>query len=216
MFRELFKGTDLSAAAALAQEYLVRDTLDLKLRGDAKKRELSALDYESKLGGKIIPSLIYTFMYDGTMEEIVKGEKFKDAVPIVLCMFNEDGLMGGLNFNMIPNDIRAYILDTIYNSWKPFYDKLLFAETKGADDCINKDLASIFMTPENRAKFLKMMDDITGVKVSNAYRVYRMDKMQNVRMIEVDMWKHIPFLSFKDAIRGASLSAIQAAVVKDK
>lgn len=216
MYRELFKSSDMSSASAVAMEYLVRDTLELNLHGDAKKKELSALDFESKLGGKMIPSLIYTFLYDGVMEEIVAGQKFKDAVPIVLCMFNEDGLMAGLNFNMIPNNIRAYVLDTIYNSWKPFYDKLLFGNARESSDCVNTDFANILMDPENRTRFLKMMDDITGVKVSNAYRVYRIDKMQNIRMIEVDMWKHIPFLVFKDAIRGASLSAIQASVIKDK
>jgi hypothetical protein len=32
-------------------------------------------------------------------------------------------------------------------------------------------------------------------------------------MIEYDQWHYIPFLSFKDSVRGASLAALQAELI---
>lgn len=216
MFRELLKSRDISKSEKDAMDYLVTDTLAKRLRGADKTRELLGLDMESKLPGTFIPSMIYTFMYDTEMVDKSGNYQFKDVVPVILCMTNDNKQITGLNFNLIPNNVRAYILDTIYDSWNTFYDKTVGEAAKDGKAVINNDLATIVSHPEMRVKFLKMMDDITGVKVSNAYRVYSLDKISNPRMIEFDMWKHIPMLSFKDSIRGANLAAVQASIIKDK
>jgi hypothetical protein len=46
--------------------------------------------------------------------------------------------------------------------------------------------------------------------------MYDKSKIRNPRMIEFDVWKYIPCLVFKDAIRGANLVDIQREIIANK
>lgn len=192
----------------IAFEYLVSDLLIKEKRGTEKLRELSALDMESKLPIDFVPAMIYTFLYLSNDKEISGIHQFKDAVPVILCFTSTSKTVTGLNFNMIPNNVRASILDLIVKLAKaPLYDN------SNKFKLIDK-VAKLFTTPNGVSAFLKAIEAETDLNVSNAVRTYNIDKIKRLRLIEYDMWKYVPSLCFKDAIRGANLADIQADMIK--
>ena len=61
--------------------------------------------------------------------------------------------------------------------------------------------------------FLSFMKAKTGVDLSKCVRTYNRSNIVNVRLIEYDEWGYIPYLSFKDSVRGANLANIQRDVI---
>ena len=191
-----------------AFDYLVGDLLIKEKRGIEKARELTALDMESKLPIDFVPAMIYTFLYVSNTQENTGTKIFKDLVPVILCFTSSTKTVTGLNFNMIPNNIRASILDLIVKFTKaPMYDD-------SGKFKLNEPLAKLFTSPNGVSAFIKAIESETGLNVSTAVRTYNIDNIKKLRLIEYDMWKYVPSLSFKDAIRGARLADIQADMVK--
>ena len=109
---------------------------------------------------------------------------------------------------MIPNDVRASILDLIVKLTKePMFDD-------SGKFKANETIAKLFVTPNGVKAFLAAVENETGLNVSSAVRTYKIDCVKKLRMVEYDMWKYVPALSFKDAIRGAGLADIQASMIK--
>ena len=77
-----------------------------------------------------------------------------------------------------------------------------------------KILMNQLMNEESRKKLLQVFDSLTGIKVSNAYRKYKKTAIENIRLIEYDVWDYIPSLVFTDSIRGASLAAVQKSIIE--
>lgn len=194
----------------LAFDYLVGDLLIKDLRGNDKARELTALDMESKSPIDFVPGMIYTFLYiTGDAKENFNGKKFKDNVPLILCFAGNASFVSGLNFNLIPNDARASILDIVVKLTKtPMYND-------SGEFKVNETIAKLFSLQSGVTSFLKYISQETGLNVSSAVRKYNVQNIKKLRMIEYDMWKYIPFLNFKDAIRGAGLADLQADMIKD-
>lgn len=204
MFVELYKTASKSKYAEIAFNCLVKDKLEAVFSHANTSRELSAMNMESELSGvSFIPSMFYTFSYESKMQDKMARQTFYDLVPVVLCMSNSGSLMSGLNFNFIPTDIRAVILDTIYNAYESFYTVSL---DKG--EMINDSFASVLMQDAGRG-FVGLLDSKLQAKISYAYRTYTISEIKNARLIEYDQWKYIPFLTFDDAVRGASLAKLQ-------
>lgn len=191
-----------------AFDYLVGDMLIKEKRGADKAREITALDMESQSPVDFAPCMIYTFLYISDKPEIINDKVFSDMVPVILCFTANSHTVTGLNFNLIPNDVRASILDLIVNLNKePMYEddgKFQISETLG----------KLFTLEHGVSSFLKAIENETGLNVSSAVRTYSIKNIRKSRMIEYDMWKYVPALSFKDAIRGAGLADLQAGMIK--
>lgn len=191
-----------------AFDYLVGDLLIKEKRGSEKAKELSALDMESKLPVDFVPAMVYTFLYISDKMETTGTKMFKDAVPVILCFTATTKTVTGLNFNLIPNDVRASILDLIVKLTKaPIYDD-------SGKFKLNEPMAKLFTAQGGVAAFIKAVENETGLNVSSAVRTYNIGNIKKLRLIEYDMWKYIPALSFKDAIRGAGLADLQADMIK--
>lgn len=193
----------------LAFEYLVTDTLDKYLTGPSKSKQVTGMDMESRLK-TIFPSLIYTFMYNS--EHIDKEGKyeFRDYVPVIFCMYIDNDYIYGINFNLLPNDVRAKLLDIISDSNPNFYAYGIYNEGIQLSNALINNL----MNEESRKKLLSVFDSLTGVKVSNAYRKYKKKCIERIRLIEYDVWEYIPNLVFTDSIRGANLAVVQKSIIE--
>lgn len=208
-FLDMYKKGGASMESS-AFDYLVGDLLIKEKRGADKSKELSALDMESKLPTDFVPAMVYTFLYVSDKPQQTDSLKqFKDAVPVILCFTATSKTVTGLNFNMIPNDVRASILDLIVKLTKaPLYDD-------SGKFKANEIMGKLFITPSGVSAFMKAVEAETGLNVASAIRTYSIDNIKRMRLIEYDMWKYIPALSFKDAIRGAGLADLQADMIKD-
>lgn len=191
-----------------AFDYLVGDMLIKEKRGVDKAREITALDMESQSPVDFAPCMIYTFLYISDKPETIGNKIFGDMVPVILCFTANAHTVTGLNFNLIPNDVRASILDLIVSLNKePMFDdsgKFKICETLG----------KLFMMEKGVSAFIKAIENETGLNVSGAVRTYNIKNIKKPRMIEYDAWKYVPALSFKDAIRGAGLAELQAGMIK--
>lgn len=214
MFLELYKSKDKAYHEKNAQEYLVDILLQKKLKGDDKTTTLTALRMEETLK-EITPSMFYTFQYNAKDPVVLGKTSFVDCVPLILCTSVDKKTVCGINFNMLPNDVRASVLDIIYKAFESFYKDDVYGQKPG-EVKLNSKFMGMLVNKLSLKNFLNVLKDKTGVDISKAYRQYNISGMSNVRLVEYDQWRHIPFLSFKDAVRGASLANIQAEVVSKK
>lgn len=207
-FLDLYKKGGASMESS-AFDYLVGNLLIKEKRGIDKATEITALNMEENAPIDFVPAMIYTFLYVSDTEEMAGAKRFKDNVPVILCLTSTGKLVTGLNFNMIPNDVRASILDIIVNLTKePMYDD-------SGKFKANEVILKLFSLPKGVTGFIKAIENETGLNVNSAVRTYNTTFIKRCRMVEYDAWKYVPFLSFKDAIRGAGLAELQADMVKD-
>lgn len=207
-FLDLYKKGGASMESS-AFDYLVGNLLIKEKRGIDKVTEITALNMEETAPIDFVPAMIYTFLYVSDTEEMAGAKRFKDNVPVILCLASTGKLVTGLNFNMIPNDVRASILDIIVNLTKePMYDD-------SGKFKANEVMLKLFSLPKGVTGFIKAIENETGLNVNSAVRTYNTTFIKRCRMVEYDAWKYVPFLSFKDAIRGAGLAELQADMVKD-
>lgn len=209
-FSDLYKSGSKTDYERSAFNVFISDYLKDKRRGPTKSKEFTAMDMETTSPADFVPSMFYTFMYDSPTDDTAGTVNFKDAVPLILCATNEGGNISGINFNLIPCDARAGLLDLIIESNTKFYSDKIFSTP---EFIINTTFANSLIDPKSRTEILRIFDNTTGLKISNCYRVYNKKYIKNSRLIEYDVWKYIPFLVFKDAVRGASLAEVQANLV---
>ena len=214
-FVEFYKTANKKQLEQEAMEYLVTDTLQKRLTGPYKSKQFTAMDMESYAPADFVPSMFYTFMYNSPVDENVKNVQFKDRVPLIFCMSYENGYVTGLNFNLIPCDARAAILDRLILTNPNFYENEIIDAIPNHKFAINMTLANSVVNPKYREALLYIFDTYTGLKISNCYRTYKEEFILNPRLIEYDMWKYIPFLTFKDAVRGIPLTLLQQELVND-
>jgi hypothetical protein len=205
-----------------AEQYLLKDTLSTPLMGEKKIKELDGMDMESKLVGRIIPSMIYTFIYDTTKEKQVEGDiVFGDNFPIVLCcniknttrVINDKKVNGivitGINLNFLPNEQRAVVLDSIYKTFLSFYENV-YKDVFSNKESINKAL-STFVADKN---FVKNIQTISKIDVSKCVRSYDISFAKNIRLIEYNLWKYIPLYDAKRTVTGISIQNLQKIMSK--
>lgn len=200
---------DKRALEKLAFEYLVTDTLDKNLKGPSKSKQVTGMDMES-FAKTIYPTMVYTFKYNS--EHIDKEGKyeFRDYVPVIFCMNIDKDYIYGINFNLLPNDVRGRLLDVIAKSNPRFYSYGIYNEGLQLSDALMANLVD-----ENKRKeLLRVFDGLCGVPVSKAYRRYKKEFIENPRLIEYDVWSYIPYLVFTDSIRGANLAVIQKSMIE--
>lgn len=216
MFSEFFKNNFNDNTKANAFDYLVTNTLGKPKFGQDKLVELPGMDFESTFNKHMLPSMIYTFKYETKSKDTIGKVNFIDYVPVILCVTNEDKYITGINFNFLPNDVRAEFLDIIYNAYQEFYvNKLSSAVEKGIA-ILNEEFANFLIKEDTRQSFFKLMESKLKYPISSAYRKYNKTKIKNQRLIEFDMWKYIPCLVFVDAVRGAGLVEIQQEIIANK
>lgn len=213
MFLELYKSADKRQMQDLAFEYLVVDTLDKVLTGPTKSKQITAMDMESQIKG-FVPSMFYTFAYATELYDEFGNYKFKDVVPLLLCTNFDNEYVYGLNFNFLPGGHRALILDFIRDSFKSFYEENLSRAVASGSFVVNEQLAKILFDDNLRLQFFDIAKSKYELDLNAIYRRYLLKNIVNIRMIEYDVWKYIPFLNFGDSIRGAELGKVQAAVLE--
>ena len=147
-------------------------------------------------------------MYVKQEPDTFLGLPFYDACPLIFCTNVDDKSVTGINFNLIPNNIRAAFLDIITSDYESFYKEMENNVQEGM--VINQNLGAILTSPNGLSTVIAYVKQKSGVDLSSCIRRYNRANIGKVRMIEYDQWHYIPFLSFKDSVRGTSLAMLQA------
>lgn len=199
-----------SEKRSAAYTYLVDYALSRKRRGRDKLETEFDLDMESSQPAVFIPGMIYTFMYARPDEQVISDVRFTDVVPLVMVTGRPDPAhIEGLNFNLLLPEFRAAVLDIINETNPDFYDNV---ENDGF--AMNDVLYQTLADPVRRGMFMKSVNYRLSADITSACRRYRVANCSEIRLVEYDMWKYIPFLSYGKSVRGAALSAVQRAVLQ--
>lgn len=196
----------------LAEKYLVKDLLDNNLTGANKIFEIDGIDIESNISGKIIPSMIYTFIYD--YKKDFDGLSFGDNFPIILCLgldvINRNGIKNvnikAINLNLMPNEERIKFIDLLVNLDKDFFENGFLD-----NNIISKKLFNIL----NDINSIKNISNILGFDISKYIRLYKVHQCKNIRLIEYNLWKYIPFYSHKISVNGLNFKQLIKTILKN-
>ncbi len=197
----------------LAEKYLVKDLLDNNLIGTNKIFELDGIDIESNISGKIIPSMIYTFIYD--YKKDFDGLSFGDNFPLILCIgvvvVNRNGIKNinikAINLNLMPLEEKIKFIDLLVNLDKDFFESGFLN-----NEIISNKLFSIL----NNVNSIKNFSNILGFDISKYIRLYKVHQCKNIRLIEYNLWKYIPFYSHKIDINGLDFKQLIELALKTK
>ena len=194
-----------------AFDYLVNDLLKDNLTGDNKQREVTGLNMEQDAVTNFVPSMFYIFLYFNGEKNSIGNTQFYDMAPMIFCTGMDSQSVTGINFNFVPNNTRAEFLDIIIKSYSQFYGHDMF------DDGfrVNEKFAGKLIDQKSFSNLLSLLKSKIGIDLNVCLRKYDRRKILKSRMIEMDMWKYIPFLSFKDSVRGINLAKVQMDVVKN-
>lgn len=195
-----------------ARKRLVANTLSSPLVGDNKIVDLESTDMESKVRVQFTPSLFYTFFYLAENDTIA-GVSAVDYIPLILCAKKSGKFVEGLNFNILPNEMRAVMLDAIDKSFDNYYTGRGLNEAQAGELAINETFGDILLNDSKRIQFMKYFETKTGVSIMSAYRKYNISHISKPRMIEYSDYKYIPLLYFEDAVRGIALNKLQSKVI---
>lgn len=185
-----------------AYTLIVKDLLQNNSVGKYKQKSLTGYDMESSAMTRFVPSMFYVFMYNNPEKD---DPSFYDRVPLILCTGFTNTTVTGINFNYLPNDIRALFIDTILEAYSDFYTE---ENLSGDIFKINEKFATGLLGG-GLSTIVKIFKNVAGVDIGNAVRTYKLQHVIKSRMLEYDMWEAIPNLSFKDAVRGINLAQAQ-------
>ena len=106
--------------------------------------------------------------------------------------------------------------DELFDAYKDFYTNMLSDAVTNGTSTFNKEFASFLIDEKTRQAFFKLMESKIGYPISAAYRKYNKEYIKNPRLVEFDVWKYIPCLVFKDAVRGVNLVDFQREIITNK
>lgn len=186
-----------------------------KLRGDEKVIEIDDTDQESlvwtKNRGFPIPGIIYTFIYKGALDIIKtskeKQKKYMDLVPMLFCMGAGRTSFTGINLNLLPPPARLNFLQSFYETFEDFLAKEVDVLAENDKLALNKRFIS-YIGGGKAQNMLKLFNRQSGENFNFAFRQYSIKKVDQLRMIEYNEWKYIPFYEARDAFRKLSQDQI--------
>lgn len=211
-FYSFFINSNQALNETKAYEYLVKDKLDrTQDKPQAQAKEIDWYSMEDFLGANsFIPGMFYTFNYSGKIEMSAGKNTFIDKVPLCLCIGTNLTSVLGFNFNLILNDVRARILDELYNIDKDFFENELPYKLKKRQPAVSQAIGSMFLNKDQRNKFISYIAFKYKIPESSfAYRRYDKQFVSNAKLIDYYLWKWIPFLNFQNSIRGMNLREVQ-------
>jgi hypothetical protein len=186
-----------------------------KLRGQDKVIQIDDTDQESiilaKNGGFPIPGIVYTFIYKGALDtmEDAKGnpKKYMDLVPILFCMGIGRTSFTGINLNLLPPLARLQFLQTFYETFQDFLKREADVLAENNKLSLNTRFIN-YIKGGQVQRMIQIFNKKTNENFGFAFRKYSIEKVDQLRMIEYNEWKYIPFYEPKDAFRKLSLNQI--------
>ena len=156
---------------------------------------------------KLIPGRVYTYNYDPLYPDNLS---FLDKRPIILCIKEDinkntkNHVHLGINFNFVPNKVRLNLLEVLFKS----FEKLIMQDANRRIKDRQGRVTPIFKPNFDYYGVLEYLwNTVAKSGFKFALRNYVFSQMDNVKMVDYDLWGLITFLESKD-ITGASFGQI--------
>lgn len=201
----------------VAFERLFTNYLFLNLKGEKKLIDIESTDQESIALKKAIalPGMMYTFinMNETNLAQLLNIKtnetiEFHDITPIVFCTsYNPmHKMMKGLNLNILPNTERLKFLQAFWEHYKQFFEKVE-EKTQYQKEAFNTKYIIASIIGKNPELF-KLFNKKYNALFNFAYRSYKIENIQNYRMIEYEEWRYIPFYNANTSFRKIGMKQI--------
>ena len=177
------------------REYLIADENDPASSNDFGHNVIPAMH---EAGEKMV-----AYQFDGYWRDVGTIESLWEANMDILSP------VSGINLNLCNSGLRACILNALHNLDPQFYkrENMLMAERGNAP--FSQRVAGVFASRDREADFLKFI--VRECRLENTdvlYRTYNIERIQNVRMLEVWQHIHIPFLNYYGEIKHDVLETV--------
>ena len=200
----------------LAYKTIVTDLIVTNKKGISRAVDLEYWSDEEDFArfGAFVPGNFYIFLYDA--EKVTQGSMtYHDKVPVMLALgvakeekTNREYVYG-LNFNLLPSITRALILQEINDMDKTFFEIDIYKQHSQGKHPFSKHVAKA-LGKDGGYTFVNAIAQKYKIdKNSFAFRRYYISKISKYRLIDVWQWKYLPFLEYKDGIRGVELKKLQ-------
>lgn len=197
--------TDRNKAENEAFSALVSDMMQ---KTEYTTKTITAIQMEQQSKTVFNPSMFYIFLYN---KPVKSGDTdFFDRMPLVFCTGISADSMTGINFNYIPNNVRARFIDILFEGFTTFFDD---TEKKRTDLRLNETLIKEIISGRGIEMMVGYMKEHAKFDISKCVRVYKRKNVLKPRMIEYDNWQYIPFLTFKDPVRGVNIANVQRQLI---
>lgn len=186
----------------ISKELLFDDLFIRNLQGKDKLKDIEDVNQEDLLktinGGIPISGLIYTFLYKGEFTQ--ENLKFKTKFPIILVTNFSLKFLEGVDLNLMPKNIRLIFLEAFYKMFKDEFDSMEVNLQNNINHLNNKFIGLI--KAGKLRDIFSYIYKLTGYNISMCYRKYDITLIDNIRLIELNNWKYIPFYIPVDVITG--------------
>lgn len=198
-----------------AFDSLISDNFKKNLRGKEKLKELGSYDGESILGDTALyPGTIYIFKYKADNPTVyndgsVKFE-FYDSLPVCLITGATRNVISGINLNFCTPEVRANIINILYNMDPYFYiDGGAEEKASRGGKPISDNVIKTFIEPGRLKNFYEVIKKECNLKnTSLIFRAYNIKNIQAPRLVETWQYKYIPFLRYNGELKQEILSLI--------
>ena len=198
----------------VAYERLFTNYLSLNLKGTKKLIEIESTDEESLIKlynmGRPIPGMIYTFWYlqKEALSILNKGiqKDFVDFAPIMFCTVISPTYFSGINMNMLPSSERLKFLNEYYELYEEFF-KDVEELTENNKLAINRKFVVQSLSHKSQ-EMIKAFSMKQNAFFNYGYRRYNYPNVKQLRMIEFEEFKYIPFYEPKNAFKRMDLKEI--------
>lgn len=192
-----------------------------KKYGKEKATGIDEFDGESLFSGNTLyPGQIYGFVYKAeTPSTYMIGDKkfiFYDKLPLVLVTHIHGNTIRGINLNLCPGSLKTYILNALYNLDLEFYNKENKVMVRNGQAPISNKVATVFLNRDTERQFIQYIVKTCNLKNTDIlYRQYQLDKIKDIRLIEIWQYIYLPFLTYNGELKKDVLSQIYRATGTD-
>lgn len=159
----------------------------------------------------LVPGNVYTFKYVAAADKskpMDQAPKNYDTLPVVLCTEVHKDKIRGINFNLCSRTLKTGILNELQNVDPDYYygDAKSSGVLKGSPNVIK-----MFLSSDMTSKFIQLVS--SKYKVSSQdllVRSYKIDGIKYLKLIDLSLWKYIPFLRYKSTLREDVLKTVMS------
>lgn len=183
-----------------ARKKLLMNTFVDDIRDARKIDDLEDYNMEPLLPYYIMPTMMYTFMYLETDEELM-NQKFTDMIPIIMCVESKPNYISGYNLNLMTETMKTRFFDALDRMFDSFYSEKVPAIWSEGKLAVNDKLFQLFSTLDGLKNFNYMMSKEIGCDISYCHKVYRINKIKNIHFLEYSDYPSIVSFDTSDSLK---------------
>lgn len=141
---------------------------------------------------EIYPGQIYTFIYNAKNPSVYETPdgpiEFFDKLPVVLVTTATKNVIQGINLNMCTRELRAIILNLIWNMDPKFFEQEAKEKGQRGERPISNQLINKVGSPGFAVELFKFLNMLAPADYRIIFRTYSVSAIRKINMLEIWQW----------------------------